>query len=126
MLPETFALDYSESNKPSKTYKIDWENGTIGGFIDGKEAVKQAVELALTTERYVWKIYSWNYGSEIHTLYGKSDAYAMSEIERMIKDALSVDSRITGTNDFTFETNRGVITTQFTVNTSVGDINATI
>ena len=126
MLPETFKIEYSTSNIPSKTYKIDWENGTIGGFIDGKEAVQQAVELALTTERYIWSIYSWNYGSEIHTLFGKSDAFAMSEIELMIKDALSVDPRIKDVTDFTFYVNRGVITTQFTVNSTVGDISATI
>lgn len=126
MLPETFTIEYTSTTMPSKTYKIDWETGRIGGFIDGKEAVGQAMELALTTERYIWGIYSWNYGSEIYRLLGQADAYAMSEMERMIKDALSPDSRITETKDFTFEANRGEITCQFTASTTVGEINATV
>ena len=126
MLPETFKVEYTSTTMPSKTYKIDWETGRIGGFIDGKEAVGQAIELAITTERYLWGIYSWNYGSEIYRLLGQSDAYAMSEMENMIKDALSPDSRITDTKDFTFEANRGEITCQFTASTTVGEINATV
>ena len=126
MLPETFNIEYTSTTTPSKTYKIDWEAGRIGGFIDGKEAVKQAIDLAISTERYLWPIYSWNYGSEIYQLLGKSDAYAMSEMKRMIQDALSPDSRITETKDFTFEAERGNITCQFTASTTVGDINATV
>lgn len=126
MLPESFNVDYTTTSMPSKTYKIDWENGTIGGFIDGKEAIAQSMELAITTERYIWPIYSWNYGSEIYMLMGQSDAYAMSEMKRMIQDALSQDTRIVATSDFMFEANRGKVKCQFTANTTVGDVNATI
>ena len=126
MLPETFTIEYTSTTMPSKTYKIDWETGRIGGFIDGREAIGQAMELALSTERYLWGIYSWNYGSELYTLIGQADAYAMSEMERMIKDALSPDSRVKEAKDFTFEANRGEITCQFTASTTVGEINATV
>ena len=126
MLPETFKVEHASRSMPSKTYKIDWETGRIGGFIDGKEAVGQAIELALTTERFIWGIYSWNYGSEIYRLIGRSDAHAMGKMEHMIKDALLPDSRITDTKDFAFEVNRGEITCQFTAITTVGEINATV
>lgn len=126
MLPETFNIEYTATTIPSKTYKIDWEAGRIDGFIDGKDAVKQAIDLAITTERYLWGIYSWNYGSEIYTLIGKSDAYAMSEMKRMIQDALSPDSRITETSGFNFKAERGNVTCQFTAKTTVGEINATV
>lgn len=126
MLPETFNVEYTATSMPSKTYKIDWENGEIGGFIDGRDAIAQSIELAITTERFIWDIYSWNYGSEIYTLLGKSDAYAMSEMNRMIRDALSQDSRITDTINFKFEANRGKVTCEFTANTTMGDINATV
>lgn len=126
MLPETFNIEYKTTSMPSKTYKIDWELGRIGGFIDGKEAVGQSIELAITTERYLWDIYSWNYGSEIYNLMGKSDAYAMTEMKRMIQDALSPDARVTETKNFTFDANRGTVTCQFTASTTVGDINATV
>lgn len=126
MLPETFKIQSTATAIPSKTYKIDWEAGRIGGFIDGKEAVQQAIDLAIGTERYLWEIYSWNYGSEIYKLIGKSDAYAMSEMKRMIQDALSPDSRIKNTSDFKFEKGRGEITCQFTAQTTVGDLSARV
>lgn len=126
MLPETFTIERTSTAMPSKTYRIDWDAGRIEGFIDGKEAVKQSIDLALATERYLWGIYTWNYGSEIYKLIGKSDAYAMSEMQRMIKDALSIDSRVTEVKDFVFEAERGNITCQFKASTSVGDINATV
>ena len=85
MLPETYNEISVIKDSPSKTYKIDWDNNRILGFIDGKDAVSQSIELALTTERYVWDIYSWNYGSDIHTLIGQNDVYAMYEMKSMIK-----------------------------------------
>lgn len=126
MLPDTFNIEYTATAIPSKTYKINWDTGRIEGFIDGKDAVRQSIDLAITTERYLWGIYSWNYGSEIYRLIGKSDAYAMSEMKRMIQDALSQDSRITETLDFKFEAARGDVTCQFTAKTTVGEINATV
>lgn len=111
---------------PSKTYRIDWENCRIGEFIDGSEAIAQSAELAVTTERYIWHIYSLNYGSEIYTLFGKNDAYIVSEMKRMIEDALSTDSRIKGITDYSFtRTERGISCT-FKLKTTAGDINATV
>lgn len=126
MLPETFNIEYTVTSIPSKTYKIDWEKGRIEGFIDGEDAIRQSIDLAITTERCLWGIYSWNYGSDIYHLIGKSDAYAMSEMKRMIQDALSPDGRIEETSDFTFEAERGNVTCQFTAKTTVGEINATV
>lgn len=126
MLPESYVENVVVRDMPSKTYKIDWENNTISGFIDGKDALGQSIDLAITTERYMWDIYSWNYGSEIYTLIGKSDVYAMSEMKRMIQDALSTDSRIRDTSDFVFERARGGITCSFIAKTTVGDVNGTV
>lgn len=124
MLSTTFNTE--SRTMPSKTYKIDWENGRIGGFIDGSEAIAQSAELAITTERYIWHTYSWNYGSEIYTLIGKNDAYIVSEMKRMIEDALSTDSRVKEITDYTFtRTDRGISCT-FKMKTTAGEINATV
>ena len=126
MLPETFTEVTEIVDMPSKTFKIDWENNHISGFIDGKEAIKQSIELSVSTERYIWQIYSWNYGSEIYTLIGQSDAYAMSEMKRMIQDALVNDSRIKELTEFVFErVNKGV-SCEFVAKTTVGDVNGTV
>lgn len=126
MIPDSYIMTSTVKDMPSKTYKIDWENNSISGFIDGIDAIAQSVELAVSTERYIWDIYSWNYGSELHTLIGKSDGYAMSEMKRMIHDALLPDTRVKDTYDFVFKPTKDGIECSFTVSTIAGDVNATV
>ena len=60
MLPisdNDFAVDFELESQPSKTFKIDWENDKIEGFIYDVEAIKQAVALSLMTNRFVYPIY---------------------------------------------------------------------
>lgn len=63
-------LQIDESTEPSNTFFIDFEKGRISGFVDEREAVKQAIMLILNTERYKFLIYSWNYGVELEELIG--------------------------------------------------------
>ena len=49
----------------SKTYRIDWENGRISGYVDGIEAMKQFIKKAILTPRFKCLIYDSQYGSEI-------------------------------------------------------------
>lgn len=55
----------AQEQKPSLTWEMDLNSNRIKGKIDGIEAIKQAVEKILLTERYAYRIYSWNYGSEL-------------------------------------------------------------
>ena len=126
MIDQSITVVSRNDTMPSKTYKIDWENGRIDGFIDGADAIAQSAELAITTERYIWRTYSWNYGSEINTLIGKNDAYIISEMKRMIEDALSTDSRIKEISDYVFtKTDKG-ISCSFKLKTTAGDVNASV
>lgn len=93
----------TEESAPSKTYKIDFEKGEIYPvFIDGTEAIKQAVKKAIKTIRDKYLIYSSDYGCEIYYLKGKSYSkeYLQIEVPRLIKEALMVDDRIEATENF--------------------------
>ena len=57
---------------PSRTYKIDFDAGRVGGFCDETEAMKQAIYKIIQTERFAYLIYSWNYGIELDAVVGKS------------------------------------------------------
>lgn len=117
MIPELRAdvtLDYAEP--VSKTWRLDLIDGRIKGFIDELEAVGQAAFMAIQANRYQHLIFSWQYGSELATLVGKDSDYVFSEAKRMISDALSTDTRITGVRDFTFT--EGII--GFTIDTIFG------
>ena len=109
-------------NEPSKTYKLDIENNRIVGVTDELDAIKQAIYLMLSIERYEYVIYSWDYGLEVSDLYGNDMNYIMSELKRRITEALLQDDRITGVDGFTFERDRTKLHVTFTAHTIYGDV----
>ena len=96
MIPESFIsdIDLEEETEPNKTYRIDFKDNSIEGFIDGKDAIKQTIYKILETERYTYPIYSWDYGIELSDLYGEDMRYVCAELEDRIKEALTQDDRI--------------------------------
>lgn len=126
MIPSTTGFlnaDFEIEEQPSLTYRMDLERNIVRGFIDNQEAVKQAVFRILNTERYQYVIYPWWYGIETIDLYGEPITWVCPELERRIKEALSMDTRITGVTDFEFNLIvKGVVQVAFTVHTIFGDI----
>ncbi len=106
----------------TKTYLIDIENRKIKGFTDGIDAIRQAVYLILNCERYVYPVYSWNYGAEFSELIGREVSYLWPEIKRRITEALMCDDRITAVENFSFDADKGKVMVNFTVKTVFGDI----
>ncbi|MGQ7886865.1 DUF2634 domain-containing protein [Paenibacillus sp. WC2504] len=88
-----------QSQQPSRTYRMDLENGRIVGTTEGLEAVKQAVHKILGTERFEYLIYGPDYGSEYGSLIGVNSGLIRSELGRRITEALMQDDRITDVQD---------------------------
>lgn len=109
---------------PSKTYLIDHEKGRIAGMADGLLATQQTIYHILSVERYDYLIYSWNYGTELHSLYGKPTPYVKSELKRRITEALMQDDRIKNVDSFTFEEEGSRLFVTFVVHTTQGNIPA--
>ena len=118
--------DFVFTTIPSRTLKMDHDWKTITGTIDQIQAVEQAVFLILTTERYQWLIFSWDYGVELQNLIGKDPEYCIPEIERRIREALLQDDRITAVENFQFELNKRKVLTTFTVISIFGEITTTL
>lgn len=111
-----------EVQMPTRTYKIS--NGRVNGWIDDLEAMRQAVEKILLTERFEWVIYSDNYGIEIQDLIGNEFDLIQSEIERVVSEALLADERIESVDNFDLQqTDRSSLLFSFTVLTVFGEIN---
>lgn len=108
--------------QPSLTYAVDLEHGRIRGMTDGLEALRQAVYFILRTERYMYLIYSWNYGVELRDLIGQPKEFALPEIKRGITEALLQDDRITEVDGFEFETGKKSVHVTFTVHSIFGDM----
>lgn len=124
MIPQKTEYEFEEeSSQPSHTYRIDFGSGRAAGYIDGIEAVKQAIVLILNTDRYRHLIFSWSYGSELKTVIGMETALAESEAKRIITEALMQDDRITSVDDFSFARHsRNTVTAEFTVTTIYGGL----
>ena len=124
MIPNINILtnEITEVNYPSRTYKISLDKDRINGYTDDLDAIKQAIYLILSSERYQHIIYSWDYGVELLDLIGKPMPYVMADLPRRIKEALTQDNRISDVTDFEFNPKGKRLYTTFTVVTKVGNI----
>lgn len=106
---------------PSRTYRL--QNGRIAGWIDELAAMRQAIEKVLHTERFTWLIYTDNYGVELKSLLGEELNLVMAEMERIVREALSVDERIIEIENFQVtQENRNTLLVSFFVTTIFGSI----
>ncbi len=121
---ELALVDVEMETQPSLTYAFDIEADRIRGTTDEQEAMRQAIYLMLNTERYQYSIFSWNYGIELEHLIGQPIALVLPEIERCITEALLQDDRITGVDEFDFETEGKTVHCTFRVTTIFGEIKA--
>lgn len=127
-LPENAGLSTSIDyvSQPSLTWIIDNKTHQVKTMNDTLEAMRQAVEIALSTERFTWQIYDSYYGTSLKGLIGKEYEYIMSELPRRVKDALLIDERIREVQDFAFTKNGDVLTATFTVITVFGPVKESI
>ena len=106
MIPETpdFSVDTTEEFEtlPTKTFRLDRENGRIMGNIDDSEAVMQFIKKVLDTSKYAYEIYDWYYGNQLNLLVGQSYDYVVARVPKIIEEALCCDDRVVGVRDFKF------------------------
>lgn len=122
VVSDEIRTDFEFEELPTNTWELHIEENKIYGFTDKLEAMKQAIYLILSIERYEYIIFSWNYGIELLDLYGREMTYVIPELERRIKEALLQDTRITSVENFEFETEKGVVKATFTAKTIYGDV----
>lgn len=119
---ETYPAELQFIRQPSFTYKLNAERNKVVGYVDAREAYKQAIYKILNTERYEYVIYSWNYGVELKDLIGMPIYYVIPELERRITEAIEQDDRTVSVGNFNFDTSkRGVVHVTFTATSIFGD-----
>ena len=96
MIPEqlTNLTALEEKVIPTRTYRIDFTQNRIVGMVDGQEAMLQALQKLLQTERYAYPIYSGNYGVELERFVGQNYDFIVSDLHRTLWECLSADNRI--------------------------------
>ena len=106
-IPLPVATVQEAAEPPSRTYRLDLDEGRILGTIDGQEAVRQAIHKAIITPRWKCLIYDNQYGSEIEAAVIQSkgratDEYVKAVVPGFVRDALRPDSRIIRVSSFQF------------------------
>ena len=117
--------EQTQENKIPKEYEIDFKTGQLTGrIVEGVEAIKVWIWLALQTPRYRYYIYSWDYGNEFEELIGRgySEEYINAEAQRMTEDCLLVNEHIESITDFSVGMGNNQLTISFTANTIYGTI----
>lgn len=118
-----FPSDITYVREPGYTHRLDTDKNVVAGFVDGKEAFRQAVYKLLNTERYDHVIYSTDYGVELRALIGMPIYYVVPEIERRVTEAIMQDDRTVNVYGFKFDTTkRGVVSVTFNVMSIYGEI----
>ncbi|MEK5070247.1 DUF2634 domain-containing protein [Sporosarcina sp. FSL K6-1508] len=114
-------LDFEEVIEPTRNYKLIVDKNRCVGYTDELEAMKQAIFLMLSIERYEHIIYSWNYGVELKDLFGMPTSYVASEVKRRIRDCLLQDERILEVDTFEVSTKKHRVHVKYTAHTIFGD-----
>lgn len=121
-LPQDLELDDVEFEELStNTFLVEEEQ--VAGMNEGLEAMRQAVEIMLTTERYDYQIYTENFGVELEQLVGQDPDYIQATFPELIRDAFSIDNRILREENYVFKTSGDTMTITFDVVTVFGTFN---
>lgn len=117
-------LKKKETSIP-KEYEINFQTGQLTGrIVEGKEAIKVWIWLALQIPRYRYYIYSWDYGNEFEELIGQgyNEEYITAEVQRMTEDCLLINENIQSISNFNISMKGDTLTISFTANTIYGSI----
>ena len=118
-------IDLVDDSEPVFTdYEIDFTNNCLtGNKVFDLDCIVQWARLALNTERYAFYQYSWQFGSEISSLFGRSykSDYIQTELEKFINDCLIVDgSGIDSVDNVSYDFVDGILSFSFYINTRFG------
>lgn len=113
-------------DQPTNTFYIDPVSRRVRGMDGGLPAMRQAVEIALSVERFRWGIYSANFGADLSGIIGRESGYAASVLLQRVEDALSADGRVLGVENYRYTVSGGILTASMTVRTVFGDIQQTV
>lgn len=93
-------------------------------IVEGIEALKVWIYMAIMTNRYEHLIYSWDYGTELITLVGQKFTKGLTESEafRFVKDALMINPYITDVINKEVSFNDNIVTLKLIVKTVYGEV----
>ena len=114
-----------KNNDIYKEYELDFNTGQLTGkILEGKAALKMWIYKVLLTNRYIYTIYSWDYGQDLEELIGRGyeTDFIKSEVERRVQECLMINEHIKGCHNFDISFINDTLKISFTVNTTFGEV----
>lgn len=116
--------DVEEEQIASFTFRMNEDNKTIRGTVDGLEAVAQSIRTRLRIEMAAFEIYGETYGVEITDLLGQPSGLMLVNLKDTITAACLADDRVEAVDRFSFtRTDKKTVRVSFVVSTTLGDLN---
>ena len=114
-----------KNNDIYREYEIDFNTGQLTGkILEDKAALKMWIYKALLTNRYIYPIYSWDYGQDLEELIGRGyeTDFIKSEVERRVQECLMINEHIKGCHNFDISLINDKLQISFIVNTTFGEV----
>lgn len=118
-----------EEEETPREYEIDFSTGELTGrIVEGLDAIKVWIYLALRVPRYRHVIYSWDYGNELETLVGQgyTQDHLELEVNRMLEEALLINENILSIDNLEVTQESDKISVSFTANTLYGEVDVNV
>lgn len=123
MLPKNHVIEELNDIKlQERAFKLDFDKKKLDGVIEGKEALKQAIHIALLTQRYKYEVFSHSYGTDYDGAFDGGYMMAIGKLKNAIYDALIYDDRILDVHSFEFERMGTRVYVKFVVSSIYGGI----
>lgn len=115
-IPKEYAWDFEKNDFKLKDGKFQ--------IVEGTEALKIWIWKALKTSKFVYPIYSDDYGQEFEGLVGKgiSKSLAESEAKRLTLECLEENEHILSISNFKADKSNDILKITFTAITDCGEV----
>lgn len=126
---EDLEIETEEEEETPREYEIDFSTGELTGrIVEGLDAIKVWIYLALRVPRYRHVIYSWDYGNELETLVGQgyTQDHLELEVNRMLEEALLINENILSIDNLEVTQESDKISVSFTANTLYGEVDVNV
>lgn len=115
-IPKEYAWDFEKNDFKLKDGKFQ--------IVEGTEALKIWIWKALKTSKFIYPIYSDDYGQEFEGLVGKgiSKSLAESEAKRLTLECLEENEHILSISNFKADKSNDILKITFTAITDCGEV----
>ena len=115
----------SKNTDTYKEYEFDFNTGQLTGkILEGEAALKMWIYKALLIKRYIYPIYTWDYGQDLDELIGQGYEvdYIKSEVERKVTECLMINPKITRCHNFEINLTNDTLHITFMAETTFGEV----